>query len=81
MSPLVGVSGVDSGCGSFSAMVLRTGMEMEVDGEEMSTNFVAGGMSRVKVIEEAVVCFCRDDSLSLSVPEQLADGLRRREKR
>ena len=34
-----------------------------------------GWTTRVKEIDDAVECFCLDDSVSLSVPEQLAEGL------
>ncbi len=39
--------------------------------------FVIGWGIRPNVIDDANECFWRVDSLSLSVPEQLADGLRR----
>ncbi len=39
--------------------------------------FVIGWEIRPNVIDDASECFWRVDSLSLSVPEQLADGLER----
>lgn len=41
----------------------------------MKTYLIIKGLMRPTALDDGVACFWRDDSVSLSVPEQLADGL------
>lgn len=75
VSPFVGISGVEC-----------TGVSLEIVGllrEHLEGKYIdklklylgAGGFIRPYVIDDASACVWRDGSVSLSVPEQLADGL------